>query len=273
MTRYAVGDLQGCLKPLQCLLEQVEFNADTDQLWLVGDLVNRGPDSLDTLRFLYGIRDSLYITLGNHDLHCIALARGYTDRGRHPTLQALLNAPDCGELMDWLQQQALVLRSEDGRYLMSHAGIPPQWSSEQALALSAEVEHALRSEASGDFFHEMYGNSPLRWTDELRDNERLRCITNHLTRMRICDANGELELSYKSGLNDIPKGYRPWFEWPLAAPRSETLLFGHWAALECRTERENIIALDSGCVWGRHMTLFNMDSGEKLLCDCSDKLE
>lgn len=269
MTRYAVGDLQGCLKPLQCLLNEVEFDPARDQLWLVGDLVNRGPDSLDTLRFLYRIRDSLRITLGNHDLHCIALARGYTQRGRHPTLEALLNAPDRYELMDWLQQQALVLRTDDGRYLMSHAGIPPHWSSDKALALSREVEEALRSEHSADFFREMYGNTPLRWQDELEGNERLRCITNHLTRMRICAADGKLELAFKSGLATIPAGYRPWFQWPTAQPRRETLLFGHWAALECHTGREDIIALDSGCVWGRHMTLFNMDSGEKHRCDCA----
>ena len=128
MGRYAVGDLQGCLAPLQCLLDQVSFNPQRDQLWLVGDLINRGPDSLDTLRYLYNIKESLHITLGNHDLHCIALARGTTERGRHPTLQALLNAPDCDELMHWLLQQALVRKSDDGRYLMSHAGIPSAWT-------------------------------------------------------------------------------------------------------------------------------------------------
>ncbi|MFT5887811.1 MAG: bis(5'-nucleosyl)-tetraphosphatase (symmetrical) [Zhongshania sp.] len=270
MTCYAVGDLQGCLSPLQCLLKDVNFNPASDQLWLVGDLVNRGPDSLVTLRFLYAMRDSLHITLGNHDLHCLALARGITDRGRHPTLDALLDAPDCAQLMDWLRQQALVLRSDDGRYLMSHAGIPATWSSEQALQLSQEVQSALQSPEIDQFLSAMYGNEPLCWNDDLRGTSRLRCITNHLTRMRLSNADGELELDYKAGRTGIPPGYRPWFEWQPTNSRQETLIFGHWAALECETGRSDIIALDSGCVWGRHMTMLNMDSGELHRCECSD---
>jgi len=269
VSRYAVGDLQGCLKPLQCLLAEVDFKPEQDQLWLVGDLVNRGPDSLETLRYLYGIRDSLRITLGNHDLHCLALARGTTDRGRHPTLEALLNAPDCNELMGWLQQQALVLRSDDGRYLMSHAGIPAAWSSEQALSLSREIEAVLQSPQANDFFKEMYGDQPSRWDDSLTGLPRLRAITNHLTRMRACNADGELELKFKGALADIPQGYRPWFEWQKPHARSETLIFGHWAALECQTSRDDIIALDSGCVWGREMTMLDMDSGELHRCTCN----
>ncbi|MDF1691309.1 MAG: symmetrical bis(5'-nucleosyl)-tetraphosphatase [Zhongshania sp.] len=268
MSRYAVGDLQGCLKPLQCLLAEVDFKPEQDQLWLVGDLVNRGPDSLETLRYLYGIRDSLRITLGNHDLHCLALARGTTDRGRHPTLEALLNAPDCNELMDWLQQQALVLRSDDGRYLMSHAGIPAAWSSEQALSLSREIEAVLQSPQANDFFKEMYGDQPSRWDDSLTGLPRLRAITNHLTRMRASNSDGELELKFKGALADIPQGYRPWFEWQKPNARNETLIFGHWAALECQTSRDDIIALDSGCVWGREMTMLDMDSGELHRCTC-----
>ena len=270
MSRYAVGDLQGCLKPLLCLLERVNFNPQRDQLWLVGDLVNRGPDSLDTLRYLYSIKDSLRITLGNHDLHCIALARGTTTRGRHPSLDALLNAPDCAELMHWLLQQALVLRSEDNLYLMSHAGIPSAWSSEQALALSQEVEAVLQGPKVGDFFRNMYGDEPRKWDANLQGYERLRAITNHLTRMRICDAQGQLELGFKGAAADIPAPYRPWFEWQPEDSRSETLIFGHWAALECATQREDIIALDSGCVWGRHMTMLNMDNREIYHCDCAD---
>ncbi len=270
MARYAIGDLQGCLKPLQCLLSEVDFNPSQDELWLVGDLVNRGPDSLATLRYLYSIADSLHITLGNHDLHCLALARGHTSRGRHPSLKALLNAPDMPQLMDWLQSQALVLRSADGRYLMSHAGLPPQWSSEQALALSRELEAVLQSGDSADFFQHMYGDKPRRWRDDLQGSDRLRCITNYLTRMRICDADGRLELGFKGQRADIPAPYRAWFDWP-QPKRQETLLFGHWAALEGDTGRSDIIALDSGCVWGRHMTLLDMDSGELRRCDCASE--
>ena len=268
MARYAVGDLHGCLKPLLCLLDEAAFNPAKDELWLVGDLVNRGPDSLETLRHLYRIQDSVKITLGNHDLHCLALARGVTEKGRHPSLEALLNAPELDKLMDWLQQQSLVLRSDDGRYLMSHAGIPPLWSTQQALALSAELESTLRNPAqTAQFFRHMYGNTPTLWRDDLKGTDRLRCITNYLTRMRICSEQGELELTFKGAKKDIPAPYRPWFEWP-QPPRTEIQLFCHWAALEGHTGSADIIALDSGCVWGRHMTLLNMESGEYHRCGC-----
>ena len=268
MARYAVGDLQGCLQPLLCLLDEVAFNPARDELWLVGDLVNRGPDSLDTLRYLYRIQDSVKVTLGNHDLHCLALARGFTQKGRHPSLEALLKAPELATLMDWLQQQALVLLSDDGRYVMSHAGIPPLWSTQQALALSAELESTLRNPTdAARFFRHMYGNAPALWHDNLQGHDRLRCITNYLTRMRICSEQGEPELTFKGARQDIPPPYRPWFEWP-QPERTEIQLFGHWAALEGRTHNPNIIALDSGCVWGRHMTLLNMESGEYHHCDC-----
>jgi bis(5'-nucleosyl)-tetraphosphatase (symmetrical) len=268
MARYAVGDLQGCLKPLQSLLQEVNFQPDRDELWLVGDLVNRGPDSLDTLRFLYSIRSSLRITLGNHDLHTIALARGYTKRGRHPTLEALLAADDRDTLIDWLQSQCLVYRAPQGDYIMSHAGIPAIWSSDQAVALAAELEAVLRSDRAEAFFLEMYGNQPLCWSDDLTGQARLRSITNYLTRMRLCAEDGTLELDYKGGPNNLPEGYLPWFEWQQAGSRSETQLFGHWAALECQTHRDDIIALDSGCVWGRCMTMLNMDTRQLHRCDC-----
>ncbi len=272
MARYAIGDLQGCYQPLRQLLDQVQFDPSADQLWLVGDLVNRGPDSLHTLRFLYRIRDSLRITLGNHDLHVIALAKGYTDRGRHPSLEALLNAPDCLELINWLQQQHLVYRDPRGDYLMSHAGIPAIWTSEQALSLAQELEKVLRSDQAKAFFLEMYGNKPLRWQDNLSGQDRLRTITNYLTRMRVCRQDGTLELKYKGAVDAIPAGYRPWFEWQPPGSRNETQLFGHWAALEGNTQREDIIALDSGCVWGRCMTLFDLDKRLFHRCDCSDQV-
>lgn len=268
MTRFAVGDIQGCLQPLRQLLNQVKFRPGKDQLWLVGDLVNRGPDSLDTLRFLHSMRDSLRITLGNHDLHTIALARGYTKRGRHPSLEALLQAPDCLELIDWLQQQPLVYRDPGGDYIMSHAGIPAIWSSKKVLRLAAELEGVLRSDQAEAFFLAMYGNEPLRWDDTLSGQQRLRAITNYLTRMRLCSEDGSLELTFKGSLKDIPAGYRPWFEWQQPGARKEVQLFGHWAALECQTAREDIIALDSGCVWGRCMTLYDMDSKTFHRCDC-----
>ncbi|QQD19388.1 symmetrical bis(5'-nucleosyl)-tetraphosphatase [Spongiibacter nanhainus] len=268
MTRYAVGDLQGCLTPLKTLLERVNFDPAADQLWLVGDLVARGPDSLDTLRFLYPLRHSLRITLGNHDLHTLSLARSAVDHSPHPTVEALLKAPDCGELMDWLQQQALVHRDPAGDFIMSHAGIPPIWTSAQAVALSGEVQAVLQSPQANAFLSSMYGNQPDLWRDDLHGLERLRCITNYLTRMRICDADGRLNLKYKGELEGIPAPHRPWFEWQKPGERSETLIFGHWAALNGNTGRDDIIGLDTGCVWGNCMTLFNLETLERLRCDC-----
>lgn len=268
MTRYAVGDIQGCLQPLQCLLEQVDFQPGRDELWLVGDLVSRGPDSLGTLRFLYPLRDSLRIVLGNHDLHCIALARRVTATGKHKTLHPLLEADDCELLMEWLRQQRLVYPDPSGDFMMSHAGIPPLWSSDQALALAGEVESALRSERVDEFLNAMYGDEPDCWSDELTGTDRLRVITNYLTRMRCCDAGGRLAIKFKGKPEGAPEGFAPWFSHPPLEARTETLLFGHWAALEGHTGRDDIIGLDSGCVWGRHMTLLNLDSGEYHYCDC-----
>lgn len=268
MSRFAVGDLQGCLTPLQALLSKCAFDPARDELWLVGDLVNRGPDSLETLRFLYGLRDSLRITLGNHDLHCLALARGATDRGRHPSLAALLAAPDCKSLMEWLRQQPLVYRDPRGDYIMSHAGVPAIWSSDKALALGGEVQAILQSDNVDDFLANMYGNEPVRWWDELIGLPRYRCITNYLTRMRLCAADGSLELTYKGDGKNLPEGFRPWFDWQRPGSRRETQIFGHWAALQGRTRRSDIIGLDSGCVWGNCLTMLNLENGELLTQPC-----
>lgn len=268
MTRYAVGDLQGCLAPLEALLQQVDFNPPQDQLWLVGDLVNRGPDSLATLRFLYNIKDALRITLGNHDLHCLALARGAVKRGRHPSLEALLNAPDCETLMEWLRQQPLVYRDPSRDYIMSHAGIPPIWSSKKALALSSEVSELLRSDQIDSFLTAMYGNEPACWNDTLSGLDRARCITNYLTRMRLCQQDGNLELDYSGALEKAPAPYKAWFHWPPNKKRKETVLFGHWAALQGDTGHDRIIGLDTGCVWGNCMSLLNLDSGHMLKHSC-----
>ena len=269
MRRFAVGDLQGCLQPLTTLLDRVAFDPGRDQLWLVGDLVSRGPDSLETLRFLHNIRDALRITLGNHDLHCLALARGATTRGRHPSLDALLSGGDCERLMDWLRQQPLVYRDPSGDYVMSHAGIPPIWSTEAALAYSTEVQSALQSDAIDDYLGAMYGNEPALWQNTLSGMARLRCITNYLTRMRVLAADGSLELAYKGGLDDIPPPYQPWFRLPPASPRSETQLFGHWAALSGATGRDDCIGLDTGCVWGNCLSMIDLNSREVYRGDCA----
>ena len=269
MTVYAVGDLQGCLQPLQCLLKEVAFDPAKDRLWLVGDLVNRGPQSLATLRFLYAMRDSLICVLGNHDLHLLAVAHNRERLKKADTLQEILDAPDRDELLNWLRQQPLLHYDAERDTLLVHAGIPPQWTLSKALKRAAEVQDALRDDTRLPLFLEgMYGNQPARWDKGLRGIERLRVITNYLTRMRFCRADGTLDLKSKEGPGEAPKGFAPWFSYANRKTRKHKIIFGHWAALEGRCSQPNLFALDSGCVWGGAMTLLNLDSGAKHLCHC-----
>ena len=269
MSVYAVGDLQGCLQPLQCLLKDVAFDPAKDRLWLVGDLVNRGPQSLETLRFLYAMRDSLICVLGNHDLHLLAVAHNRERLKKADTLQEILDAPDRDELLNWLRQQPLLHYDAERDTLLVHAGIPPQWTLSKALKRAAEVQDALRDDTRLPLFLEgMYGNQPARWDKGLRGIERLRVITNYLTRMRFCSADGSLDLKSKEGLDSAPAGFAPWFSYANRKTRKHKIIFGHWAALEGRCSQPNLFALDSGCVWGGAMTLLNLDSGDKHLCHC-----
>ena len=268
MTRYAVGDLQGCLKPLQCLLERVNFNPNSDQLWLVGDLINRGPDSLATLRFLKSLGDSTRIVLGNHDLHFLAIAHGTTHPRKHDTLDELLSAPDVDELVQWLIQQPLMHVDPSGDFVMSHAGICPLWSIEQAQQLAKEVEAVLQSDQAHDYFNHMYGNTPELWQDDLSGWDRYRTITNYFTRMRFCGPNGEIELENKS--NDAPPNYEPWFSHQLRIDQQQKILFGHWAALQGQANTENIFALDTGCAWYGHLSMMNLETLHIETCDCKN---
>jgi bis(5'-nucleosyl)-tetraphosphatase (symmetrical) len=195
MTRYAVGDLQGCLEPLQCLLKEVDFNPQHDQLWLVGDLINRGPDSLGALRFVKQLGSCTRIVLGNHDLHFLAIYFGATTKGKSDTFADILAAPDCDELANWLLQQPLFYSDPSNDYHMVHAGIPPNWTIDQTSQRAREVETVLQSNQAEDFFNHMYGNQPNQWSDELTGTTRLRVITNYLTRMRYCKAT--IQLNYR----------------------------------------------------------------------------
>ena len=208
MATYAVGDLQGCLEPLKCLLEQVRFDPAADTLWLVGDLVNRGPASLETLRFLYAMRDSLVCVLGNHDLHLIAVAYNAERLKKNDTLREIIEAPDGPELIEWLRQMPLIHHDAQRDITLVHAGIPPQWSVEKALLRAAEVEKALRDDTQLPLFLDgMYGNEPAKWDKKLHGIERLRVITNYFTRMRFCTPDGKLDLKSKEGLDTAPPGY------------------------------------------------------------------
>lgn len=270
MAVYAVGDIQGCLQPLQQLLGQVSFDPARDKLWLVGDLVNRGPQSLETLRFLYGMRQSLTISLGNHDLHLLAAAYHPEKLKRKDTIGEILQAPDAPVLLDWLRQQKLMHYDRQLDVCMVHAGIAPQWSLTQALALAGEVEQVLRDDHRiADFLGRMYGNEPSLWRDELAGMERLRLITNYFTRMRFCRADGQLELNNKLGPKHAPEGFAPWFAHPGQILSQRRIIFGHWAALKGRTSHDNAIGLDTGCVWGAKLTLYNLQSGEYHRCKCN----
>jgi len=269
MTLYAVGDLQGCLAPLQCLLERVNFNPQHDRLWLTGDLVNRGPKSLETLRFLYAMRDSIQIVLGNHDLHLLAVAHNSRNLRRSDTLDEILQAPDRDELLHWLRQQKLLHHDETRQLTLVHAGIPPQWSLKKALKRAAEVEAVLRDEQLFPaYLDDLYGNEPNQWHKKLSGTARLRLITNYFTRMRFCTAEGKLELSTKESAGNAPAGFAPWFSHLNRKMRGQAILFGHWAALQGRCDEPCVQALDTGCVWGGAMTLLNCDNGERITRSC-----
>ncbi len=268
MATYAIGDIQGCLEPLQCLLAEIKFNPRHDKLWLAGDLINRGPDTLATLRFLYRLRDSVTIVLGNHDLHFIAVYYGLRKLGKSDTLDELLRAPDCADLVYWLRQQKLVHCDPALNFTMVHAGIPPQWDLAEALARSREVENVLQSDKIEHFLAGMYGNLPSRWSDDLAGVDRLRLITNYFTRMRFCSAEGELELQTKESADAAPIGFAPWFSFSARKTRTQKIIFGHWAALEGHTNTKNVYALDTGCVWGGSLTALRLEDERKFSCDC-----
>ncbi len=257
MARYAIGDIQGCYYSLMHLLAQVQFTPGRDQLWLVGDVINRGAGSLEVLRWCYAQRDNLKVVLGNHDLHAIAVAHGVRPPHRFDTLQALFAAQDGGTLLHWLRQQPLMVLEDD--YAMLHAGLYPQWRLAQARALAQEVEAVLQSETYAHFLHEMYGNQPAAWSDHLQGIDRLRAITNAFTRMRLCDASGQMEFAFKGEVQDIPTGYWPWYQVPeRQSAGSQTILFGHWSALGLH-RADGVVALDTGCLWGRQLTAYNLD--------------
>lgn len=267
MARYAVGDIQGCLQPLQCLLREVDFDPTSDQLWLVGDLINRGPQSLETLRFVRALGDCTRIVLGNHDLHFLAVAFGAKKAGKSDTFDAILAAEDCPALVDWLLQLPLIHSDPSDDYHMVHAGIPPQWDLATARQLAGEVHQQLRGGAPEAFLAAMYGNTPAQWDAGLQGLERWRVITNYFTRMRFCNAGGELELDSKLTVCER-EGFAPWFSFEQRKTAGDQIIFGHWAALEGKAAASNVYALDTGCVWGRSMTMMRLEDKSYYRCPC-----
>ena len=268
MSTYVVGDLQGCLQPLKCLLREVDFNPDKDVLWSVGDIVNRGPKCLKTLRFLYKMRKSGVLVLGNHDLHLLALAAGVRAPNRSDTLDEILQAPDREELLNWLLHQPLI-HHEHG-HTMVHAGIPPQWTVKKAIKRAREVEQVLRSPDCVEFLRNMYGNEPAVWSSDLQGMERLRVITNYLTRMRYCTRDGVLDLESKGPSPNLGKQkVSAWFSHPNRKTAQDRILFGHWASIEGHTDSPNAIGLDTGCVWDGALSLYELETAQWTRCQCT----
>jgi bis(5'-nucleosyl)-tetraphosphatase (symmetrical) len=268
MGTYAIGDIQGCYDELQQLRETINFEPTTDRLWFAGDLVNRGPKSLQTLRFVKGLGDSAVTVLGNHDLHLLAVWQNlHKHFSSNDSLAPILKAADHEELLEWLRRRPLMHYDAELDYAMLHAGLPPQWDRDEALARAAEVEEVLCGDRFHEFLHHMYGNKPHSWSDGLTGWERLRFIVNCFTRMRFCRADGRLEFQHKGEVQDRPEEYRPWFELEQRASRGQRLVVGHWSALGLYRQH-NVNAIDTGCLWGGALTALHLESGEVISLPC-----
>jgi bis(5'-nucleosyl)-tetraphosphatase (symmetrical) len=264
MSTYAIGDVQGCFDELQRLLGQLRFDVSGDRLWFVGDLVNRGPKSLEVVRFVRGLGQAAVTVLGNHDLHLVAQHEGIERPRPDDTLDALLREPDAGELVEWMRQRPMM--HVEGAYAMVHAGLLPQWSVATAARLAREVEAALRGSGYRSFLGNMYGSVPEAWHDGLAGWDRLRVIVNAMTRMRFCTAEGKMEFREKG--TQPPAGFRAWYE---LRNDAHTIVCGHWSALGVRLEAR-LAALDSGCVWGGKLTALRLDDGALYQVACEGGL-
>lgn len=262
MPTYAVGDIQGCYDEFDALLNRLQFDPQSDRLWLVGDLVNRGPKSLEVVRRVQALGDAASVVLGNHELHLLAIRYG----GRTPklgdTFTELLTVGDIDEICEWLRRLPFLVYDDRLGYVMTHAGIPHIWSLDQAQARAREVEAVIRGGDYREYFAGMYGNEPTCWDDGLEGVDRWRAITNYFTRMRLIDEGGHLDFDYKGDLSSAPEGWYPWYELRAGNPLPAKILFGHWAALGGRTGRSDAIALDTGCVWGRELTAVCLETEE-----------
>jgi bis(5'-nucleosyl)-tetraphosphatase (symmetrical) len=270
MATYAIGDIQGCYEELRQLLDRLAFDPASDRLWLVGDLVNRGPDSLAVLRLVRSLGEAAITVLGNHDLHLLAL---WQNRHRHfkntDSLAPVLRAEDGDELLDWLRRQPLMYYDVERDLALLHAGLPPQWDIPTALACAGEVETMLRGEDFHEFMQHMYGNKPSRWSEKLHGWDRMRFIVNCFTRLRYCNAKGELDFKHK----DQPGGQEaagllPWFQIPQRRSRQTRIIFGHWSTLGLY-QQDQVHAIDTGCLWGGELTALNIDTLETTSLPCA----
>lgn len=259
MAVYAIGDIQGCYDELRKLLDALRFDPALDHVWFTGDLVNRGPRSLDVLRFVSGLGRAAVTVLGNHDLHLLAVAAADAKHKPLDTLGDILAAPDREELLDWLRHQPLLHHDPELGYTLIHAGLPPQWDLSLAQSCARELAAALRDgRLCRELLQQMYGDQPEQWSDDLRGFERLRFITNCFTRLRFCDAEGRLKLKLKGRLDSAPSGVFPWFHVPGRRSQELRIIFGHWSALGLYRDA-GVIGLDTGCVWGGSLTAVRLD--------------
>ena len=259
MARYAIGDIQGCCDELKALLERCNYSADRDQLWFVGDLVNRGPQSLETLRFVRALGSNATVVLGNHDLHLLALAYGSRRKLKDgDTLDAVLNAPDRDQLLEWLLGRPMAVFDEPRGDLLVPAGLAPEWTPRAAANLAREVEAVLRDDAR-TLFDAMYGNKPEKWSESLRGMDRLRFVINTFTRMRFCKRDGTVDLKMKGAPGKQPEDFYPWFDVPGRKSAEVRVICGHWSTLGLMRRRD-LLALDTGCVWGGSLTAVDLDA-------------
>ena len=256
MATYAIGDIQGCFHSLQNLLAKCHFDPHCDRLWFVGDLVNRGPRSLETLRFVKALGASAITVLGNHDLALLIVAEGFRASGRGDTWQDVLSAPDRDELLHWLRHRPLC--HYEKRHLLVHAGLLPSWTVKDALHLGKEVEKKLQGRHHRRFLEHLWGNEPNIWRKSLKDAPRTRVIVNAMTRMRFCSAQGRMELASKGESTHAPQGFMPWFLTPRRQSANTTLVVGHWSALGLVME-DRLIALDTGCLWGGELSAVRLE--------------
>lgn len=263
MATYVIGDVQGCYVELKNLLSLINFSPARDILWFTGDLVNRGPQSLDVLRFVKSLGERHITVLGNHDLHLLAAAYGVDRISKGDTLEAILTAHDKDSLIDWLRRRPLIHVDDKWKVVLVHAGLAPCWPVPEATNLAHEVESVLRGESPDVFLRNMYGNQPDQWQEELEGIERLRCIVNYFTRMRFCHLDGRLELTYKGEIASKPADLTPWFDVSHRVNAEINIIFGHWAALNGKVDLPHLFPLDTGCVWGNRLTALRLDDYQR----------
>lgn len=270
MAIYVIGDIQGCFKALQQLLQKIRFSPHHDRLWFAGDLVNRGPDSLAVLRFIKSLGNAALSILGNHDLTLLAMYYGYVEHKKTDTLRDILEAEDREALCEWLLHCPLLHHDPHHQVTLVHAGFPPQWDLTTAQSCAHELSTALEDKQTRmSFLSEMYGDEPKQWNPSLSGQARLRFICNSLTRIRYVTTEGCIDLHYKGTIEEAPAGLIPWFEHPHRKTQDEKIIFGHWASLMGKTRQPNAIGIDTGCYWGGCLTAYCLETGERITVNCT----